>query len=442
MDMYHLLGNRFDCECGKTHDVGVRHFVYQAGICEKVGEIIRRSLPECRTIRVVADNRTWQVCGQDVFDRLKGNFQTNAIIVPDPNSHSPVCDDLTCQWLKNELSPNMPDLVIAVGSGVINDLCKWSSFELDLPYMVMATAASMNGYAAANIAGKVEGLKVVIKGRPPLAVLAEPRVIEQAPYEMTAAGFGDTIAKAFSHADWMMNHRLLSEYYCPFCNRMLGVIEPLYLVHPKDLKTRQPESVKGLFEALFWTGIAMTMVGTSTPASGGEHLLSHTLDMKSSIEGIDHDLHGRQVGVGTLISAVLFDEALKIDTPQFHDIPESVDVDYWRDAKTIKSIKNQYAQKKQTLVQLTEKLKTQSQWDDLRNTLRPLIKTPQQVKDLLIAAGAGRRIDDLCYTPDQFKEAVLHMHEIRSRPTVVDLAWLTGILPNSIDEIINQWLKD
>ena len=92
-----------------------------------------------------------------------------------------MCDDVTCRALVEQLRPMRPDLVVAVGSGVINDLCKWASFQLKIPYVVVATAASMNGYSSANVAPTIAGVKMLIEARPPLAVVAEPAVIEQAP---------------------------------------------------------------------------------------------------------------------------------------------------------------------------------------------------------------------------------------------------------------------
>ena len=138
--------------------------------------------------------------------------------------------------LVEQLRPIRPGLVVAVGSGVINDLCKWASFEMKIPYVVVATAASMNGYSTANVAPTIDGVKMLIEARPPLAVVAEPAIIEQAPAVMTTAGFGDTIAKHQSNGDWIMNTLLSSEYHCRFCAGIVGEIEPLYLDHPEDIR--------------------------------------------------------------------------------------------------------------------------------------------------------------------------------------------------------------
>ena len=61
----------------------------------------------------------------------------------------------------------------------------------------------------------------------------------------------------------------------------------------------------------------MTLQGSSLPASGGEHLVSHTLDMMSHVDGVPHDLHGRQVGVSTILVAAMYERALAIETPIF-----------------------------------------------------------------------------------------------------------------------------
>ncbi len=279
--------------------------------------------------------------------------------------------------------------MVAVGSGVINDLSKWASFELKIPYVVVATAASMNGYSSANVAPTIAGVKMLIEARPPLAVVAEPAVIEQAPHEMITAGFGDTIAKHQSNGDWVFNNLLLDEYHCGFCAGIVGDIEPLYLDCPEHIHQRRPEAIQGLFEALFWTGMAMTLVGTSVPASGGEHLLSHTLDMMAEVRGESHDLHGRQVGVGTLFSAALFERVLAVETPTVGDLPSEVDDAVWSTPSVARAVREQYQAKRQRLGVLREKIAQQDLWDQLRTRLTAEVKGPMTIYNWLTRAGGA-----------------------------------------------------
>ena len=439
MDGQFRLGGSFKCSCGRTHEVPVRSFYYQKDAIEKAPDILATSLggqPLGKSV-VVADERTFRICGQRVAARLS----CKSLIVPDGPGKGPVCDDSTCLWLKQQLSRTTPQLVVAVGSGTINDLCKWAAFEMKLPYAVVATAASMNGYAAANVAAKVRGVKVILRAAPPLAVLAEPAVIEHAPAEMTAAGFADTLAKFFSKADWIMNSFLFDEHYCGYCADILNDIQSFYLDNPEKLRTADGATIKALFEALFLTGIAMTMVGTSAPASGGEHLLSHVLDMTADIDNQRHSLHGLQVGLGTIVSAALYEQILAIDEPVIHKLPRDIDAPYWRNDSLIDSVSEQYAAKQDSAQTAAGKIAQPKTFTQLKNKLRPVVKTPSAVKDLLRRAGAAAGIKDLGLSRQRATEALLHMHEIRRRFTVVDLAWLTGVLPGAIGEVIDTNLS-
>jgi len=443
MELKELLGGSFACECGKRHEVPVRHFLYEAGATNAVPEI----LAECtaaggeRRVVVVADCRTWEICGREVHKVVRGQgFAAKEVILPDRDGYGPVCDELTCKSLQEAIRNYSAKAVVAVGSGVINDLCKWSSFELGLCYMVVATAASMNGYAAANVAAKLGGVKVVLRAQPPVAVVAEPSVIERAPAEMTAAGFGDTIAKPYSNADWLMNEILFGEYYCRWCAGLLAGLERLYLQDPQALARGQRAAVRGLFEALFWTGVVMTMVGSSVPASGAEHLLSHTLDMAAEIHGRSSDLHGRQVGLGSVFAAALWDQVLGVEQVETVEMPKQIDRMFWGSSRLADAVAEQYLAKKRAYRIMQERLMQPGLWDRLREQLHGEVRSAGQTKELLRRAGAANTIGDIGCSRQQIREAAMHMHEIRARCTVVDLAWMLGILPEAVDDIIEQWL--
>lgn len=206
-------------------------------------------------IGIVADERTWDVCGRRVFETLAAaGSDVEKVIVPDGEHGTPICDDTTFGALLTHLREVKPAILAAVGSGVINDLCKWTSYELGIPYVVVATAASMNGYAAANVAATVAGVKILIETRPPMAVVVDPGIIARAPHEMISAGFGDTIAKYQSNTDWLMNHLLLDEYHCDFCAGILTELEPLYLTRPEEVREAGASAVEGLFAACLERG--------------------------------------------------------------------------------------------------------------------------------------------------------------------------------------------
>jgi glycerol-1-phosphate dehydrogenase [NAD(P)+] len=444
MSLSELLGTSFDCRCGRKHHVLVRELVYARDAVDSLADILRRCLDGHRPRRaaVVADGRTWEICGDRSRESLeRAGLEVSQVIVADRGSRGPMCDDVTCRTLVEQIRPLHPDILVAVGSGVINDLCKWASFELKLPYVVVATAASMNGYSSANVAPTIAGVKRLIEARPPWAVIAEPAVIERAPREMTTAGFGDVIAKHQSNGDWIVNNLLQSEYHCGFCAGIVGDIEPLYLDHPEHIREGKSEAVQGLFEALFWTGMAMTLMGTSIPASGGEHLLSHTLDMMAEVRGEGHDLHGRQVGVGTLLSAALFERVLAVENPALADLPSGVDEGFWMVPSVASAVRKQYEAKRQRLEPIRQKIGQSGVWDRLRPKVAAEVKPAKTILTWLSRAGGATSLADIGCSRRRIRSAILHMHEIRTRFTIIDLAWLVGVMPAAVDDIIDEWLS-
>jgi len=436
MNPKELLDTTFECECGRSHSVPIRRIVYAEDAIEQLPDVLS-PLAEGRRIVLIADQRTWRIAGQRAARTLEeAGWSVRDIVVPDASHGSPVCDDTTHDWLNGRLPP--ADIALAVGCGVINDLTKWCAFDRGLPYAVMATAATMNGFTAANVAPALSGVKTLIAARPPLAVLAVPSVLVDAPFELTAAGLGDAIAKPASTADWLLNHIFFGEYFCRFCSEIINVLEPYYFDRPQDIRSRQPAAVEALFNALLYSGIAMTIVGTSAPASGGEHLLSHTLDMMSSIDGAAHDLHGRQVGLGTLFTSALYDRILRIERPHSLRLPPDVDSIFW--GPLAESIRQQYEQKKPMLETMCGKLTDGQIWRAFLAACRRQVRPPEQIKSCLQSAGAAHTYADIRCSRERLLAALGHMHEIRKRPTIIDLAWVLGILPAAAEEITDRWL--
>ena len=317
-------------------------------------------------------------------------------------------------------------------------MTKWSAFEKNIPYAVFATAATMNGFTAANVAPTIKGVKSLIRARAPLAVFAIPSIIVEAPFELTAAGLGDTIAKPISTADWIFNNLFCGESFCRYCSEIINSLEPYYLDRPEDINDRKSTAIEALFNALLYSGIAMTIIGTSAPASGGEHLFSHTLDMMSSIDGIKHDLHGRQVGLGTIFASALYEHILKIDKPTCHHYPDDIDRKFW--GALAKNVSQEYEQKLPMLQTICEKLADGQTWGEFLASARKQVRSSAQIKYCLKAAGAAHTFADIGCSRERLLGAALHMHEIRKRPTIIDLAWILGIMPGVAEEIIDRWL--
>ena len=433
-----LLDKTFDCECGRSHEVPVRSIIYAEDVLERLPEVLDPFV-KGRRIVLVADKRTWAIAGKNVKVALEqAGWSVHNIIVPDTKHGGPVCDDITHIRL-NDRMPSA-DIALAVGTGVVNDLTKWSAFDKGIPYAVFATAATMNGFTAANVAPTIKGIKTLIRARAPLAVFAISSIIVNAPFELTAAGLGDTIAKPISTADWIFNNLFCGKSFCRYCSEIINSLEPYYLDKPEDISNRNPVAIEALFNALLYSGIAMTIIGTSAPASGGEHLFSHTLDMMSSIDGVLHDLHGRQVGLGTIFASALYARIFKIDKPDRRPYPGDIDKKFW--GPLAENVHAEYEQKLPMLKTISEKLTNGKTWNAFLAAAKRQVRPPAQIKNCLKTAGAAHTFADIGCPRERLLDAALHMHEIRKRPTIIDLAWMLGIMPSAAEEIIDRWLTD
>ncbi len=436
---YPFLGQTFRCECGKTHFVPVRSIRYGKGAAEQVPYLLKEGKAE-GSVSLIADTRTFDAAGEGIVAALARAAVSLAgvVILPDRPGGDPVCDDCTKAWLERKVPENTA-VLLAVGSGVVNDLTKWVATDRVLPWMVFATAASMNGYTSATIAPAIRGVKRVVDGRAPFAVVSDPEVLAAAPWRLTAAGLGDVLAKPVSLTDWRINEILFGEYYCPLCARLITEIEPAYRDHPEALARKEPVALEGLFDALLYSGLSMTLAGTSFPASGGEHMVSHALDMKAMAEGGAHDYHGRQVGLGTLITAALYERLLAMQGPSFKARVEETDAEYWGPLAAV--VEEEHAEKRRRAVRAVERLRQPGVWEAIREVIGNAGISALKIKDCLRAANAAHRLEDIGCSREDFVEALRHSHQIRSRFTVLDLARAAGVWPELAEELTEQWLS-
>jgi glycerol-1-phosphate dehydrogenase [NAD(P)+] len=436
-----LLAHRGPCPaCGRTHALALAECRIDDNGLPALPALYARHLGRPAAV-VVADARTRIAAGDRVVARLAGaGVRASLLLLPDPApGASPCCDEPTRAWLEERLPPAAAP--VAVGSGVINDLVKWIAADRGVPYLAVATAASMNGYASDNVAPTIDGVKSLVPARGPRAVLTSLELLCGAPAALTAAGLGDVLAKPVSAADWRLGQLLFGDFYCARCVELVQAVEPLYLERAEALAAGAPEALAALFEALLLSGLAMSMAGTSSPASGGEHLISHTLDMLAMRDGLPHDLHGRQVGVGTVLAAALYAELLALERfpPAPAPWPDQPDPRFW--GCLTPAVAGPLARKAARVRDAGARLAAApALWDDVRNALRPLLRTPQQVKDTLRRAGAAHTLAQIGQTPARFLPALLHAHQIRDRVTVLDLAWLAGLLPARAETLVTQWL--
>ena len=220
--------------------------------------------------------------------------------------HGPVLDEATVAAGLD--AARGASLLLAVGSGTVADLAKQVAAELDVPVVVVQTAASVNGYADSLSVLVRNGAKRTAPSTWPQALVVDHDVLRGAPDRLTRAGVGDATA-AWTVPPPTGTSPARSGSTAPStagCSQpVLDAAEGLLTADPDT-----PEALTALVDTLTLGGLAIGATGTTAGLSGCEHLVSHLLDMAAMADGTAHDLHGAQVGVASVVAAALWEVAL------------------------------------------------------------------------------------------------------------------------------------
>ena len=202
---------------------------------------------------------------------------------------------------------------VAVGSGTVTDITRYASYCARNAFISLPTAPSVDAYASAGAAlvmrgsfqyeGERSGFKKTVPGQVPGAIFADLETLCRAPRDMIAAGFGDVLGKYISLADWQLGRLLLDEPHDAGVARRLRMALQSCVENAREIGRASTTGIRALIEALFESGLCMAAFGSSRPASGAEHILSHFWEMKGMQEQRPAILHGTKVGLGTILAA-------------------------------------------------------------------------------------------------------------------------------------------
>lgn len=311
----------FDCGCGKKHRIDIKHIYVGENVYNRILDVAKEILP--KEILLVSDNNTYKALGKCVENELtESGYKINNIILFSDGDLIP--DEKAIGRVLVEVN-NETELIVAVGSGSINDICRIISAKTHIPYVIMGTAPSMDGYASTVSPLIIDGSKVTYPGTNPYAIIADSNIMKDAPFEMICAGFGDILGKYTALSDWRLSNTILDEYFCDTTEKLVRNAMYKCFENIEGAVKRDVKAIEYISEALILSGIAMTLSGNSRPASGAEHHLSHYWEIDKLSRKLEHPLHGNSVGVGTVISAWLYkklniEERFGIETP----VPEII----------------------------------------------------------------------------------------------------------------------
>ena len=429
--------NGATCPCGKTHRFDAEIYSGVGAISNLAPALARLG---AKKVFVLADKNTFAVGGEAVTKILSDTgIPFSKFIYPE----SPKPDE---KGLGDAVihCPYDADTVVAIGSGVINDIAKMLTAVGNKKYVIVATAPSMDGYASTSSSMCREGLKVTIASKSAEVIIGDTDILKSAPIKMMISGLGDMLAKYVSICEWRLSNLITGEYYCENIAELIRLALKACIKASENIESRDADSVSALFDGLIIGSVAMNYAGISRPASGAEHYISHIVDMRSEEFGTPSDFHGIQCAIGTYNAVSLY-EKLKGESFDYErgvKYASEFDLDAWfeklrtllgkgaesmiaLEGKEGKYNKDTHASRLRFIVDNKDKIL------EIVNEELPTVK---ELDALYERVGIPKSLTDIGTTEDLLPDVLAASKDIRDKYVLPRLLWDLGIL----DEYANM----
>lgn len=432
-DTWSFLGTAFQCSCGRTHRVRTQKILLGEDVLPRIPRVLQELNLRGRAL-VLCDATTYEVAGREVMHILARSSFSPILGLLRKDERLPFLEpDEQARSQIGEYLFEQPDFLVAVGSGVINDLTKFVAYRAQLPYVAVATAPSMDGYVSPGAPMLVGGYKVTYDAAPPLALFADVAILASAPSFLIQAGFADLVGKITANADWELRRILFGEDFCdPLWKSTASFLRDLVSC-AEGIARQDKEAVILLMRALIQSGLAMEMIGDSRPASGGEHLVAHYLEMMALHRGLHPSLHGLRVGAATCVVWKLFRLFLQEDRANRRRTSSGCP-----DWDTLKMHFGPLF----PFVQEEAQEKCRLQWPKIHPDLfREAVEEKLSLfnpLELLTRAGIPARFQDFGFPREMVRDAFLWARFLRKRVTILDLLAHCGILGELLERALGE----
>jgi glycerol-1-phosphate dehydrogenase [NAD(P)+] len=416
-----LAGTYADPDGGPNLKVATERVIMAPSLANDLASCLD-GLPLGRKIAVVSDPTTHWVLGAAVERALSGRWFVSSVLL----GEHPHADEASVAHVATATAS--ADALVAVGSGTINDICKYAAANAGKPYVVFGTAPSMNGYVSENAAITIHGHKKSLPARAPIAAFLDLGVMAAAPARMIRSGLGDSLCRSTAQADWLLAHRLFGQPYRTMPFVLLADDEGPLFAESAALMKGDLSAMERLVRTLLLSGFGTAILGSSHPASQGEHLISHFADMLGD-PAWPAAFHGEQVGVATLTMARLQERVLAEKAPRVSVDPvdraavievfgKDLGGECWADFAK-KRVDGAKADAINGVLA--------ANWDSIRAEIGSVIRPAAELEATLRRAGAPLTPQDLGWPTDFYARAVDRARLIRNRYTFLDLAAGAGI---------------
>ncbi len=383
---------------------------------------------------VISDPDTRQAMGESIVANLQSNLKVSEFVLP----HLPHPDMDTVDLILGQVTDPSITGVVSVGSGSICDLGKMVSRKLDLPYAVFGTAPSMNAYTSVNASITEHGHKKTLSASAARGVFLDLDVLAAAPRRLIASGFGDSVCRSTTQTDWLAAHLILGKPYREAPFMLLRDEEDALVDRAGALIEGDIDAIRVLARTLVFSGLGMTICGGSDPASQGEHLVAHVIDMLGSSDW-PLSYHGEQISVTTLACSALQERLYRGDAAPVISANEETEEDviavFGEELGT--SCWNSFKGKMLSADAAAEaNAHLASDWPDIQLQLNQVMRPVDQIRAALEAVKAPTSPQEIGVPAAFYKGAIMKSRLIRDRFTCLDFAASAGILGQVAGEVV------
>ena len=426
--------------CGKIHKTAVKEMHVKTGVISELPELVKKY--NATRAFVVADVNTYGVGGDKIVKTLENaGIPASKHIFADKSLEP---DERAVGSLLMHYDHKC-DIIIAFGSGVINDLSKILANFTKNPYIIVASASSMDGYASGTSSVARDGLKVSLNSRSPDAILGDPDILRDAPIHMVKSGFGDMIAKYVSICEWKISNLINGEEYCEEIAAYIRSSREACVKAASGILNMDADSVATIFKELVEAGKAMDYAGSSRPASGSEHYFSHLWDMRGLEFGTPTDTHGAQTAIGTVYALRCYEILRNIVPNREKALKYAADFDFEDWSAKLTEFLGKGAEAMIALEAKEKKYDVEKhrarldiiidKWDEIIKIIDEELPTSEAVEDMLAAIGAPKSIEDIGMDKSILPMSLMATKDIRDKYIISRLLWDLGVLDEVAAEL-------
>lgn len=398
------------CSCGHMHRTAIQDVQIGSGLVHNVGSILKKN-NFSQHLLLVADKNTL-AAADGIAESLQGfsvEYKVyDNIRVAEMKHVEELEDIIKCRDIS----------ILSVGTGSINDPCRLAAANQNKKLCIFATAPSMDGFASYSSPIVKNGFKSSYPAKSPEVIIGDTKILASAPTYLKSSGFGDMVAKYIGLVDWKISSILTNE---PYCERVAELTRSAVdkLMSMADRVTVNDEETAGeIFKSLLMTGIGMSFMQNSRPASGSEHIIAHLMECIELRDGIIPNYHGEDVGVFTLQMLKYYNTLAKREsiTAKKEQVDWEEIYDFYSEmADEVKKLNQP-----KTVTDEVDPKKLEEQWPEIRKII---INIPdyEQVYSAMKKAGCKLTYEDIGKPRRLVEDCIMYSPYMRYRLTLLRL---------------------